>query len=193
MTELILGSQSPRRKEILQFFSLPFRTESPTFSESSLPFANDPIYHAKQLSFEKAKSLSHLKEPVLCADTIVYQNGQLFEKPNDLQEALGMIRKFNGSWHSVYTAITLHYQNQYFTSFQETQVLFHRLAENQLERYLMVVSPLDKAGGYAIQGAGSMIIKEIRGCFYNVMGLGLFSLETVLNQVGICLWDFLKP
>lgn len=192
MIELVLGSQSPRRKEILNFFSLPFRIVSPNFLESSLPFDKDPIHHAKQLSYEKAKSLSHLKNPVVCADTVVFQNDKLFEKPNDIQEAMEMLKLLNGNWHNVYTAVTLYYQDQYYTSFQETQVLFHRLAENQLERYLRVVSPLDKAGGYAIQGVGSMIVKEIRGCFYNVMGLGLFSLETVLNQVGICLWDYLK-
>lgn len=190
---IILGSQSPRRKEILEFFSLPFRIVKPNFSEESLVFDNDPIHHAEQLSYEKAKSLSHYLEPILCADTVVYSNGKLFEKPLNLQEAFLMVKSLSGNWHSVYTAVTLYYKHQYYTSYQETKVLMHRLADNQIERYLAAVSPLDKAGGYAIQGPGSIIVKEIKGCFYNVMGLGLFSLESVLNQIGICLWDYLKP
>lgn len=189
---LVLGSQSPRRKEILQFFSLPFSTESPNFCESSLVYENDVVKHVIALSFEKAKSLSHLKEPVLTADTLVFQNNKIFEKPATFEEAFSMLQLLNGKSHSVYTAVTLHHKNQYFSSFQETKVLFHDLNEGQLKRYLETVSPLDKAGGYAIQGVGSMIVKEIHGCFYNVMGLGLFSLEYVLNQIGISLWDYVK-
>lgn len=191
---IILGSQSPRRKEILSFFDLPFKQASPDFDEDSIAFQDPPQDFVLFLSRGKADSLISFfpHDIILTADTIVYRQGKIFGKPGNHQEAAEFLKELSGQWHSVYTGLTIFSQGQYYQSYEETRVLFNSLTENQINTYLRSLPFADKAGGYMIQGAGSLIIKRIEGCYYNVVGLPLNALWTVLNQVGIDLWKYLK-
>lgn len=193
MKKLILGSQSPRRKEILSFFSLPFRQVTPDFDEDSVPFHGDPVSYVCAVSRGKALSLSqqHSNELLLTADTTVYRDGKLYAKPSNEEDALRMLRELAGHWHGVFTALTLRRGEEEYTAAEETRMLFHHASDAQLKSYLKSVHSADKCGGYAIQGAGGVIVQRIEGCYYNVMGLPLNTLAKLLHHVGIDLWSHL--
>ena len=190
---LILGSSSPRRKEILGFFKIPFEVDSPPFDEEAQKFEGDPLAYATLLAKGKAQSLvsKYPGQVILTADTLVFKEGQLFCKPKSDQEAFEMLRRFNGSWHTVFTAVACAKDKEVITDYEETQVLFHEVPEEDLELYHKAFSGQDKAGGYGIQMAGSIIIKRIEGCFYNVMGLPISAVSDVLRKMGIDLWHYL--
>ena len=191
---LILGSQSPRRREILSFFSLPFEQVSPSFDEDAIPFEGDPIAHSKYLSEGKAVSLKPFftDAVILTADTIVYKEGALYGKPSNETEAFHILSALNGSWHQVFTAVTATYQDRMVTDYDETKVLFHAISPEQIHLYYKAFHGFDKAGGYGIQDGGHVIVKRMEGCFYNVMGLPINALQKVLRGVGIDLWNYLK-
>lgn len=185
---LILGSTSARRKEILGFFRIPFEVCPSPFNEDDIPYAGNPEAYVRTLAEEKARSLD--KElPILTADTIVVQNGSLFEKPHSYEEAIEMLLSFSGSSHTVFTAVCATSGEKNAIACAKTEVYFHNITEDQAKKYVHYFSVLDKAGGYAIQNGGAIIVKKIDGCFYNVMGLPLAETRDVLKAIGIDIWD----
>lgn len=192
--QLILGSQSPRRLEILNYFNIPFKQVSPDFDEDAIPFKNNPEEYVKILSKGKADSLSHQypSSIILTADTIVYRNGKIYGKPRDEQQAFEFLKELVGKWHSVFTGLTILSQGKYHQAVEETRVLFEPLTDEQIKAYHQALHFADKAGGYMIQGAGGVIVKRIEGCYYNVVGLPVNALYTLLKDTGIDLWGHLK-
>ncbi len=190
---LILASQSPRRKEILSFFRLEFEQVSPHFDEKSISYKGDPAAYACALSKGKAASLAPLYPDavILAGDTCVHINGKIMEKPADEAEAFEMLSELNGSWHTVYTAVTAQRGEKEATACAQTNVQFHTISEDKLKLYHKAFKGTDKAGGYGIQAAGSLIVKRLDGCFYNVMGLPISATCQVLQEAGIDLWRFL--
>lgn len=190
---LILGSQSSRRSEILNYFSIPFEQVSSHFAEEIVPFEGDPIQYASILSEGKALSLTsrYPKATILTADTVVFKEGKIFNKPADEQENFAMLKELNGSWHSVFTAVTAIHGMTKCTVCDETRVQFHHLTDPELQLYHRAFQGTDKAGGYSIQMGGSVIVKRMEGCFYNAMGLSIGALQKVLKEVGIDLWHYL--
>jgi len=191
---LILGSQSPRRREILSYFSLPFEQLTSHFAEELVPFEGDPVAYAQTLSKGKATSLAprYPKATILTADTCVFKDGTMMGKPSDDGEAFEMLSTLNGSWHTVYTAVTAQCGEKEVTTCEETKVLFHQVSVEELRHYHQAFKGTDKAGGYGIQMGGSVIVKRMEGCFYNVMGLPISATCQVLREVGIDLWRFLN-
>lgn len=191
--KIILGSQSPRRAEILGFFNIPFTQVSPVFDEEAVPFHGDPASYVCAISRGKALSLADRfpSEILLTADTAVYRDGQIYNKPSGDAEALQMLSELSGHWHSVHSALTLRRGKVEVTLSEESRVLFHHATEKQLKAYLKSVHSADKAGGYAIQGAGSVIVQRIEGCYYNVMGLPVNTLAKLLQHIEIDLWEHL--
>ena len=191
--ELILGSQSPRRREILNFFTLSFKQISPNFDEASIPFHDNPKEYVQILARGKADSLaqSFPDRLILTADTIVYKEGKVYGKPKNPEQALQILKELSGKWHSVFTGLTVFYKGQYFQTHEKTRVLFHTLTEKQIQDY-QILNCADKAGSYMIQGAGALIVKRIEGCYYNVVGMPLNALCDILSQIGINLWKHLK-
>ena len=191
---IILGSNSPRRKEILNFFSLPFRQEDPGFDETQVLFHGDPRGFASEAARRKALCLvlRFPNETILTADTVVYRDQRLFLKPESLEEAHAMLRELAGKEHQVFTGVAIASQGECFVDVEETGVFFHELTEPQIRAYHARIPPLDKAGGYAIQKGGSLIVKRIEGCYYNIMGLPIHTVRRLLLKVGIDLWDYLK-
>ncbi|MBY0528727.1 MAG: Maf family nucleotide pyrophosphatase [Rhabdochlamydiaceae bacterium] len=192
---IILGSQSPRRKEILEYFSLPFTQIASDYDEDNVIFHGDPKAYAIELSQKKAEVLSekHLNSIIITADTVVYFQGRIFNKPKSSEEAFQMLSELSNQWHQVYTAVTVQHNGTPFSGIEETKILFHPLTHKQIRLYHENCSFLDKAGAYAIQQAGNIIVKHIDGCYYNVMGLPINILKELLSKVGIDLWEFLKP
>lgn len=191
---LILGSTSPRRKEILGFFSIPFTAANPNFDESEVPFEGDPAAFAIETARRKALCLleKHPNDVILTADTTVYKNGKLFQKPETMEEAHAMLRELSGKEHQVFTGVCVMKKNQTFIDSSKTSVFFYELTDAQIHEYHKHFQPLDKAGGYAIQKGGSIIVKRIEGCYYNIMGLPIDTVQRLLMNVGIDLWHYLK-
>jgi septum formation protein len=192
--ELILGSNSPRRREILNFFSIPFAQQSPDFDETQVIFQGDPAAFASEVAHRKALCLTEKfpNDVILTADTVVYREKKLFLKPETMEEAHGMLRELSGKEHQVFTGVCVAKKNHCFIDAEETHVFFHELTEPQIRNYHAHFLPLDKAGGYAIQKGGSLIVKRIEGCYYNIMGLPIHTVRRLLLKAGIDLWDYLK-
>lgn len=190
---IILGSQSPRRKQILSYFSLPFKQVSPDFDEESVPWEGDPKAYASTISIGKARSLAGRfpTDPILTADTVVYMNGKIYLKPKDEEEACTFFSELVGKWHSVFTGVTVKMGAEEHSSVEETKVLFNSLTNRQIRQFLHHMPYTDKAGGYFIQEGGSLIAKRIEGCFYNVMGLPINTVHELLLKINLDLWDYL--
>jgi septum formation protein len=191
---IILASQSPRRKEILEFFKIPFSVHSSDFDESSVKFNNSAQEFVKELAKQKALVLQK-KFPdalIIAADTTVYLDSHIYEKPQNHKQAFEFIKKLQGQTHQVFTGICVTHHGVVLTDIGCTQVTLHNVSEKQIHKYIHEIYPLDKAGGYAIQGPGSILVKKIDGCYYNVMGLPITLLNQLLNNFGIDLWEFGK-
>jgi septum formation protein len=192
--EIILGSSSPRRREILHFFSLPFKQVSPEFDEAQVIFQGNPASFASEVAHRKALCLAgrYPNDVILTADTVVYQQNRLFMKPETMEEAHGMLSELSGKEHQVFTGVCVTKGLEVFIDSEETRVFFHELTESQIRSYHSHFLPLDKAGGYAIQKGGSLIVKRIEGCYYNIMGLPIHTVRRLLLKAGIDLWDYLR-
>jgi len=192
--KIILGSQSPRRREIMDFFSLPFIQVASDFDEDSIPFEGNPAKHAMLLSQKKAETLSirFPKDVILTADSVVFCKGKLYNKPRDEHEAAAFLTTFSGNWQSITTGVTVRRGPEVYTDFEETKLLFHTLTPDQINKFHTHCYFLDKAGGYAIEKSGNLIVSRMEGCYYNVMGLPINTVQKLLLKAGIDLWDFLK-
>lgn len=190
---LILGSGSPRRKEILGYFTLPFSQVSPLFDEESVEFDGDPVKYVCTISAGKADSLagSYPDSLILTADTTVYREGKIYGKPATAEEACTSLSELVGEWHTVYTGVTVQKGERVFHQAEATRVLFNALTQEQIRHYIAHTQWADKAGGYAIQMAGGLIVSKIDGCYYNVMGLPINTVQILLKHLGIELWNYL--
>lgn len=191
--KLVLGSQSPRRKEILEFFSIPFIQASPPFDEEAVPFNGNPEEYVCTLSQGKGQSLLQQfpESVILTADTIVFREGKVYGKPKDKDEAFKNLSELAGQWHSVYTGVTVQTKNKVVSKAEITQVLFNDLTPEQIHQYLDQIKWADKAGGYAIQMSGGIIVQKIDGCYYNVKGLPINTVDQLLKHFGLALWNYL--
>ena len=173
---LVLASQSPRRKELLSVLGMPFTVvpasidEIPANGETPDNFV---VRVAKDKGTEVASRVSD--SIVLSADTVVTIDGEILGKPDDENDALGMLRKLSGRDHWVYTALTVINQqkDEILEGIDRTRVWFNRIDESALLEYIRRESVLDKAGAYGIQGYAGVFIPRIEGNYFNVMGLPL--------------------
>lgn len=194
MLPIVLGSQSPRRKEILEYFSIPFIQVCSFFDESSVPYSGNSESYAIAVSEGKAKTLMerYSKHPILTADSVVSLNEKLYEKPKNEEEAFSFLLQFSGCTHHVYTGVTLIFNDEIISDVEHTEVLFNELNEEQIHRYLRQNLWRDKAGGYTIQNYGGLLVKEIKGCYYNVMGFPINTVAKLLRNADIDIWHHLK-
>jgi septum formation protein len=191
--ELILGSQSPRRKEILSYFSIPFVQVPSEFDEDSIVFQDDPEQYVAAISQAKAAALSTRfpQSVILTADTTVYCNDKIYGKPSSEEEAFQRLSELVGQWHTVYTGVTVQHGDQIFHQVETSHVQFNPLSPEQIRRYLAKTQWADKAGGYAIQMPGGLLVRKIYGCYYNIMGLPINAAQGLLKKAGIELWSYL--
>lgn len=194
MTQIILGSQSPRRREIFSHFKIPFKQISPPFCEESIPYAGNPGKYVCELSHGKAESIanSHPDSIILTADTIVWKDGIIYGKPKTHEDAHDTLLKLSGSWHTVFTGVSVILGTKAVHAFEETKVLFNPLTSLQIRQYHAAMEYADKAGSYAIQMPGGLIVNKIEGCYYNVMGFPINTVRKLLLEVGVDLWQHLS-
>ena len=194
MIPIILASQSPRRKQILEYYNLPFEQLSHNFDERSIPWSGKNHDYVKALSRQKAMEVSSRfpDRTIIGADTIVELDGELLTKPKNLEDAVKMISKLSGKKHTVVTGIAIIHNGHTFLDSDETCVQIQPLTEVQIHNYLKIGQWHDKVGGYAIQGAGALLVERIEGCYYNVIGLPVICLARLLKKIDIDLWDYLR-
>ncbi|MFZ9755527.1 MAG: Maf family protein [Bacteroidia bacterium] len=170
--ELILASQSPRRQQILREAGFSFEVQALNADES-FEEALAPDEVAEYLARHKSQHFTAAISPkiLVTADTLVYLDGHILNKPVDAAEAHSMLRQLSGQTHTVYTGVCLRTEAQMHSFCEETQVRFHDLSDAEISTYIASGSPFDKAGSYGIQDwMGYLGVAGINGCFYNVMG-----------------------
>jgi septum formation protein len=185
---IVLASSSPRRRELLERIGLVFIVD-PSGEPEETPSGLDPSSLAKTLSLRKAAAVAgrHPDAVVIAADTFGVLKGRILGKPHTAAEAVKMLKLINGKSHRVVTGLTVIDSATFkvVTRVVETRVFIQLMTDQSIERYVATGEPLDKAGAYAIQGLGSVIVQKIVGDYYNVMGLPLNALAGILLQFGI--------
>ncbi|HIG62384.1 MAG TPA: septum formation inhibitor Maf [Gammaproteobacteria bacterium] len=184
MVELILASASPRRAELLQQIGIKFRVEAAAIDESR-NVQEQPFDLVTRLAGEKAKSKLPCNGVVLAADTIVLDDDAILGKPTDRDHAVDMLRRLANRTHRVVTAICLTDNSRTVTDVVSTLVTLRPITQAEAEFYWESGEPLDKAGGFAIQGLGAVFVKNIQGSYSNVVGLPLFETAAMLDSFGI--------
>ncbi len=182
--DIILGSQSPRRKQLLEYIGLKFRIISFPVEEvfpENLSALETAIYLSELKS--KAFPISELHENsiLITADTVVSLSNQLLGKPINEKEAFDMLQILSGNCHEVITAFTFRSQYKMKSFYAETKVYFKQLNEKEINYYISHYQPFDKAGAYGIQEwIGQIGIEKIQGSYFNVMGLPVHQVYSEL-------------
>ncbi len=185
-TRLILASQSPRRRDLLDQLGLTFTIQvSP--AEEVIPDGEPPAAVVQQIAAQKAVSIAaqYPTALTLAADTVVVLDNEILGKPASKPQARGMLRRLQNSTHDVYTGISLIHpaSDREVTEFEKTRVTFASVSDDEIDAYVASGSPMDKAGGYGIQDhIGPLYIEGIQGDYYNVMGLPLRRLYVTLQR-----------
>jgi len=186
--QIVLASASPRRKELLTLAGLKFIVDAGNYEED-LALGLKPHDLAKFLSREKARAVSHKYRNaiIIAADTFIVFRNELLGKPHTDREAVRMLTLLSGKSHAIITGYTVldTKSGRTLSRSVETEVWFKRLSPAEIRAYVKTGEPLDKAGAYAIQGKGSLIVKKIDGDYCNVIGLPLATLAETLKTFGI--------
>jgi len=170
--QLVLASGSPRRVDLLRSVGLEFSTRPADIDESLLP-GEPPEEYVLRLSAEKAGTVAGDDAIVIGADTTVEVDGEILHKPVDDDDARRMLLLLSGRIHRVHTGVSVVRGDEVRRSLVTTQVEFSTLADTTIDWYIGTAEPIDKAGGYAIQGAGGALVTRIDGSVSNVIGLPL--------------------
>ncbi|WP_044022695.1 Maf family protein [Bacillus sp. SG-1] len=185
MSNLILASGSPRRKELLQQIQLSFSIEVSNADET---FSSDLPPHEVVMELSKRKAVSvaarHPEAFVIGSDTVVVYGNEILGKPSGAEHAKEMLRTLSGKTHSVYTGVAIVNNENEKMFYKKTDVTFWELTEEEIETYAASGEPLDKAGGYGIQGLGALLVKEIHGDYFSVVGLPISQVYRSLKEMG---------
>ena len=188
MKKIILASQSPRRKQLLEQIGLKFEID-PSNYEEDMTLKMEPAKLAEFLSLGKAKDVAerHKDAVIISADTIVAVDEEVFGKPKTPERSKYMLEKLSGRAHSVITGFTIidTETNKQISKSVETKVYFKNLSEQEIDLYIATGEPLDKGGGYAIQRLAALFVEKIEGDYFNIVGLPIIPLAQELKNFGI--------
>ena len=181
--QIILASKSPRRKELMGLFHLPFTVKVADADETMDPKGN-PADEVAKVSCRKANAISrNADDVIIAADTIVVCDGQILGKPADKDDAFRMLSMLSGKTHQVMTGLTVLRGETCVTCTEITDVTFRALSDAEIRRYIATGEPMDKAGSYGIQGGASLFVEGIRGDYFNVVGLPVCLLQKILAKL----------
>ena len=183
MKEIILASQSPRRRELLKRIVPEFRV-CVSRADETLPEGLPPEECVKILALRKAQAIEE-DGIIIGADTIVVCDGEILGKPADEEHAAEMLTRLSGREHTVCTGVAVLDGAKQLVACESTQVFFAELTREQIRAYIASGEPMDKAGAYGIQGLGALLVRGIAGDYHNVVGLPLFRLGQMLKECGI--------
>src|SRR5271168_4281032 len=189
--KLVLASSSPRRAEVLRNAGFVFQVRPADVDETRQPHEAAEDY-VRRVAQAKARAVADPARAageraiVIAADTIVLAEGQILGKPKDAEDARGMLRLFSGKTHEVLTALSVvnipAAKEALYA--ERTRVEFLKMSDQEIENYIQTGEPFDKAGAYGIQGIAGRFATRIEGCYFNVLGLPLSRLWTILQSLG---------
>jgi septum formation protein len=182
--EIILASESPRRKILLETVGLKVKIVPANLEEFNHEYSSPVDYvllNAQNKARMVATRLSY--DLIISADTIVFLGKKIYEKPLNRDEAHMMLDELSGKTHQVITGFCLLTPDQEILDFDETKVTFYPLSGDEIDTYLDSGEPFDKAGAYGIQGPASLFVRKIAGCYFNVVGFPLGKFYQCLKQI----------
>ena len=184
--EVILASQSPRRRELLSLVGIAHAVQPADIDETQWP-GEDPRAHCERLAREKVATVAAgaPEALVIGSDTIVILDGELLGKPGNEAEARSTLGRLSGRTHTVMTAVAARWRGEERSAVEEVSVTFHELSGAQISEYVATREPMDKAGAYGIQGYGATIVARVDGDYFAVMGLLLQRLVRLLAELGV--------
>lgn len=187
MRKIILASQSPRRRELLENIGIEFEVKidsSPEIVDETLDISEI----VKSLSAKKAENVSKIMDDedciVIAADTVVAFDDKILGKPESEEDAANTLKMLSGNIHFVYTGISVldNKTGKIISDFEKTKVRFRELSDTEIRGYVKSGEPMDKAGSYGIQGLGSMFVEKICGDYFNIVGLPICKLCGILKE-----------
>ncbi len=182
--KVVLASASPRRKTIFEMIGVKTLIH-PSHIDETIVYKQprrSAIGHAR----EKAEAVARIMDPdciVVAADTIVYLDGEILNKPISTDQAVEYLKRLSGNTHSVYTGVCVTRGIREVYDCERTSVTFKELSDTEIQQYLETQEPFDKAGAYGIQGYGSQFISKLNGCYFNVMGFPVHLFQKMLHQL----------
>lgn len=180
---IILASQSPRRRELLGLFSLPFAVKVADIDETMDANAS-PFDEVARVSREKALAVVHdTDDIVIAADTIVVLGNTVLGKPKSEEDAVKMLTALSGRDHQVMTGLTVLRGDACISCTEVTDIHFRELSQKEIRTYVATGEPMDKAGSYGIQGGAALFAEKMTGDYYNVMGLPVCRLRMILQDL----------
>lgn len=184
---LVLGSASPRRRELLMRLGVEFEVDPSVASERRARTGEDPSNYALSLALAKAQEVAARRPDaiVLAADTVVVLGSNILGKPTTETDAFEMLSLLSGRTHRVITAVVVRGAGQQGQGAMATEVSMARAEKDQFRAYIATGEPMDKAGAYAIQGLGGALVAGINGCYTNVVGLPLCLTSRLLQEWNI--------
>ncbi|MDO9176282.1 MAG: Maf family protein [Actinomycetota bacterium] len=184
---IVLGSGSPRRRELLTQLGLEFHVVAPDIDES-VRAGEAPVSYVHRLAVEKAHAVRAATAGdtlVIAADTTVDLGGEILGKPESLGEARDMLSRLSARTHRVHTGIALCRDDRTLSEVSTSLVTFAPLSPEIVEWYLTTGEPFDKAGGYAIQGAGAVLVQRVRGSVSGIIGLPVHAVARLAAELGV--------
>lgn len=180
---VILASQSPRRKELMGLFQIPFTVRVADIDEAMDP--EKPVYdEVARVSSQKAAAVQATPaDVVIAADTVVVCEGKVLGKPRDEEDAAAMLRLLSGRDHQVMTGMTVLHRGKTVCCTEVTEIHFKQLTDREIRAYIKTGEPMDKAGAYGIQGGAALFVERICGDYFNVVGLPVCKLGKILKEV----------
>lgn len=195
MKRIILASQSPRRRELLENIGLEFEVKvdnSPEIVDETMEIEEIVKYLSAKKAENVSKTLDNEDCVVIAADTVVAFEDRILGKPKDEEDAKNMLKILNGNVHFVYTGISVldNKTGKCISDFEKTKVRFREITDSEINSYIKSGEPMDKAGSYGIQGLGSVFVEKICGDYFNIVGLPISKLCGILkNEFGIGIFD----
>jgi len=183
--ELILASNSPRRRELLTMLGLP-HTVVPSGADEDVA-GLPPEETVRELARRKARFVKDGRSGrcVIAADTIVVLDGRILGKPRDAEDAAAMLAGLSGRTHTVYTGLAVVTDQREIVTYDKADVTFRPMTPEQIRRYVATGEPMDKAGAYGLQGLGGVFVSRVEGCPSTVIGLPLPQLFDALEELGV--------
>ena len=188
MGKIILASQSPRRRQLLEQMGITGFVVCPAQGEEDMGAHLPPDRLSEALALAKAREVAAQAGPedmIIAADTIVTLDHQVLGKPHSREEAVSMREILSGRHHVVYTGLAVLRGGETVSDHEGTEVRFRPLSREEIEAYVATGEPMDKAGAYGIQGRGALLVEGIVGDYFNVMGLPVCKLGQILNRFGV--------
>lgn len=183
-SQLVLASASPRRAQLLDQIGIKYSVQVADINEDA-HVNESPEHFVQRLAIEKAEAVGASSLPVLGADTLGVQDGELLIKPRDFEHARQMLRNMSGKWHQILSAVAISHEGKTNVMLNKNRVLFKNLSDDEIIAYWETGEPSDKAGAYAIQGLAATFIVRIEGSYSGIMGLPLYETKQLLNQAGV--------